>query len=79
MGTYEINKLSLLCFDDKRFVLNNGIHTLAHFHKSIFKNRFSQISQIKRIQKDSYKWLQIKTNAYKSRLADRRVDRGTCQ
>ena len=29
LGTYEINKISLSCFDDKRFVLNDGIHTLA--------------------------------------------------
>ena len=29
MGTYEINKISLSCFDDKIFVLNDGIHTLA--------------------------------------------------
>ena len=35
MGTYEINKISLSVFDDKRFVLNDSIHTLAHFHKDI--------------------------------------------
>ena len=35
MGTYEISKISLSCFDDKRFVLNDGIHTLAYFHKDI--------------------------------------------
>ena len=35
LGTYEINKISLLCFDDKRFVLNDIIHTLAYFHKDI--------------------------------------------
>ena len=35
VGTYEIDKISLSCFDDKRFVLNDGIHTLAHFHKDI--------------------------------------------
>ena len=35
LGTYEINKISLLCFDDKRFVLNDSIHTLAYFHKDI--------------------------------------------
>ena len=35
MGTYEINKISLSVFDDKRFVLNNGIHALAYFHKNI--------------------------------------------
>ena len=34
-GTYEINKISLSCFDDKRFVLNDGIHMLAYFHKDI--------------------------------------------
>ena len=33
IGTYEIDKISLLCFDDKRFVLDDGIHTLAYFHK----------------------------------------------
>ena len=35
IGTYEIDKISLSCFDDKRFVLNDGIHTLAYFHKDI--------------------------------------------
>ena len=35
MGTYEINKISLSVFDDKRFVLNDGIHTLAYFHKDL--------------------------------------------
>ena len=33
MGTNEINKISLSCFDDKRYVLDDGIHTLACFHK----------------------------------------------
>ena len=42
MGTYEINKISLSVFDDKRFVLNDGIYTLAYFHKEL-KNRFSQM------------------------------------
>ena len=32
METHEINKMSLSVFDDKRFVLNDGIHTLAYFH-----------------------------------------------
>ena len=32
IGTYEIDKKSLSCFGDK-FVLNDGIHTLAYFHK----------------------------------------------
>ena len=33
IGTYEINKISLSCFDNKRYVLDDGIHTLAYFHK----------------------------------------------
>ena len=31
--TYEIDKICLSCFDDKRQVLDDGIHTLAYFHK----------------------------------------------
>ena len=34
-GTYDINKIILSCFDDKRYVLNDGIKTLAYFHKEI--------------------------------------------
>ena len=37
IGTYEINKISLLCFDDKRFILDDGIHTLAYFHEDLKK------------------------------------------
>ena len=36
-GTYEINKISLSCFDDKRFALDHGVHTLAYFHKDFRK------------------------------------------
>ena len=31
--TYEIDKISLSCFDDKRQVLDDGVYTLAYFHK----------------------------------------------
>ena len=37
IGTYEIDKISLSCFDDKRFVLDDGVHTLAYFHKDCNK------------------------------------------
>ena len=37
VGTNEIDKISLSCFDDKRFVLNDGIHTLVYFHKDLKK------------------------------------------
>ena len=33
LGTYEIDKISLSCFDHKRYVLDDGIRTLAYFHK----------------------------------------------
>ena len=35
IGTFEVSKISLSCFNDKRFVLDNGIHTLACFHKTV--------------------------------------------
>ena len=35
IGTYDLNKISLSCFDDKRYVLDDGINTLAYFHKDI--------------------------------------------
>ena len=33
LGTYEIDKISLLCFDDKRYVSDHEICRLAYFHK----------------------------------------------
>ena len=33
IGTYDIDKISLSCFDNKRHVLDDGIYTLAYFHK----------------------------------------------
>ena len=35
IGTYDIFKISLTCFDDKKYVLDDGINTLAYFHKDI--------------------------------------------
>ena len=34
--TYEVCKTSLSCFDDKRYILDHGINSLAYFHKDIF-------------------------------------------
>ena len=31
--TYEIDEISLSCFDDKRYVLDDSVNTLAYFHK----------------------------------------------
>ena len=33
--TYDVCKISLPCFDDKRHVLDDGVNTLAYFHKNI--------------------------------------------
>ena len=37
IGTYEIDKISLSYFDDKRFLLDNGVNTLAYFYKNCNK------------------------------------------
>ena len=37
IGTYEIDKISLSCFDDKRYVLDDAVNTLAYFHKDCKK------------------------------------------
>ena len=43
--TYEINKISLSCFDNERQVLDDGIHTLAYFHKD-------SVTSCEKIKKD---------------------------
>ena len=35
IGTYDACKISISCFDDKRYILNDGITTLAYFHKDL--------------------------------------------
>ena len=30
LGSYEINKVSLSCFDDKRYILDNGQESYAY-------------------------------------------------
>ena len=39
IGTYDVCKISLSCFDDKRYILDDGINSLAYFHKDIRSNR----------------------------------------
>ena len=38
LGTYKADKISLSCFDDKRYVLDDGIYTLSYFHKNSVKS-----------------------------------------
>ena len=35
VGTYYLNKIRLSYFDDKRYILDDGINTLAYVHKNI--------------------------------------------
>ena len=35
IGTYDVCKISLFCFDDKEYILDDGINTFAYFHKDV--------------------------------------------
>ena len=35
LGSFELNKISLSCFDDKRFIHQNGITSYAYGHYKI--------------------------------------------
>ena len=35
IGSYQLNKISLSCFDDKRYILEDGITSYAYGHKNI--------------------------------------------
>ena len=45
LGTHEIDKISLSCFYDKRYALDDGVYTLAYFHKN-------SVTSCKKIKKD---------------------------
>ena len=48
LGTYEIDKISLSCFDNMRYVLDDEIRTLADFYKD-------RVTSCKEIENDSEK------------------------
>ena len=35
IGIYGVCKITLSCFNDKRYILDDGINSLAYFHKDI--------------------------------------------
>ena len=35
IGTYDVCKISLSSFEDKRYILDDGINSLTYFHKGI--------------------------------------------
>ena len=68
LGTYEIDKISLSCFDDKRYVLDDGICTLAYFIKIVSHvvRRLEKIvikmilmKKIVIIEKNCYNWKKL--------------------
>ena len=46
VGTYKVCKISLSCFYDKRYILDDGINSLAYFHKHLSKNKSDKIHHI---------------------------------
>ena len=58
IGTYEIDKISLSCFDNKRYLFDDEIHMLAYFHKD-------GVTSCKKIKKGCDKKEEIKKDCDK--------------
>ena len=41
IGTYDVCKISFPCFDDKRYILDDGINTVAYLHKDTSQESYS--------------------------------------
>ena len=52
LGSYEIDEISLSCFDNKRYMLDDGICKLAYFHKN-------RVTSCKEIEKDCDNWRRL--------------------
>ena len=56
-GTFDVCKISLSCFDDKKYILYDGVNSLAYFHNidkiynanKIFKTEKVKIKSIKSV------------------------------
>ena len=64
LGTDETNKISLSCFDDKRYILKNGINTLAYGHKDIKMINLDSITN-ENNKKHNEKWPYIPDHPYR--------------
>jgi hypothetical protein len=47
VGTYEMRKVTLSCFDDKRHLLNDGVTSYAYGNKNIRKSPWDEIVEVK--------------------------------
>ena len=50
------------CFDDKRFFLDDGVHTLAYFDKDCNKKDLWYKKRLVQIEKDLSQWKNICDN-----------------
>ena len=71
LGTYEIDKISLSWFDDKRYVLDDGIYTFGYFHKD-------SVTSCKKIQKDCDKKERIEKDCDKKEEIEKHCDKKDC-
>ena len=53
IGIYDVGKISLFCFDGKRYILDDGINSLAYFHKDISQLNYNKVDNINNINKIS--------------------------
>ena len=52
LGTYEIDKISSSCLDNKRYILDDRIRMLVYFHKD-------SVTSCKEIEKDCNDWKRL--------------------
>ena len=72
LGPYEIEKVSLSCFDDKRYVLNYGICTLTYFYND-------SCTSCKQIKKIVIKKEEIKKDCDKKEEIKKDCEKTSCQ
>ena len=71
LGTYEIDKIFLSCFDDKKYKLDDGIYTLAYFHKG-------SVTSCKEIKKDCDKKEEIEKDCDKKDCDKKDYEKNLC-
>ena len=73
LGTYELGtyKIFSSCFDDKKYELDDGIYTLAYFHKD-------SVTSCKEIKKDCDKKEDIKKDCDKKDCDKKDYEKTLC-
>ena len=70
INSYECNKVFVSCFDDKRFLLNDGIQSLSYGHVNIMQNNNmnTEMSDIKLKLKNHLKNFTVKELKHEVKL-----------